>query len=108
MYTDTERQDGDEFSCCGIAELCEVLEVEDKSEILAEIADHKNIAGCLIATTIYRNKGSTRRNQDYAKPEEALLGAGFINAAIFDNPNTGNTLRLWIRVIHPEGSLERK
>ena len=88
--------------CCGVGEIDGARSFEAAADVEKLIANNMN-NGILFATTQSRVGGN--QVLEYIYPEQALRDAGFV-CTEFDNPNTGNTLKFWLKVVHPPGSLD--
>jgi hypothetical protein len=88
--------------CCGLGEISDAINVRENTN-LRDIGENSGY-GAVFATTIYKVWG--KRALSYRKPEAILRRSGFFIAAEFDNPNTGHTLRLWVKVLVEAGSLK--
>lgn len=80
--------------CCGVTEIDEIYTIQSTAELEQFLKDKELYSGLVFATTV---KGRDR----YELPEKALAECGFTMTPFF-NPNTGNNLRFWTKVLRKE------
>lgn len=88
-------------SCCGLGELENVAGFQNVKQL--ENAVNTKDFGGIYATTIKSPGGSTSyftvQNKLYEVREKWLKELGFKLVSTFYNPNSGNTVKMWVKVL---------